>query len=256
MWWMRSGLWWLKGADQACGALFRALSMFAKRPLHPVIKDYDPGFMVYRPSEEWAAIHVVWTVQPQAVGLSLYLSSFALKVLELGWQVRSMQLWNLVCFLKKAPLLFSFVICGIFVTNRVETDAFCYILWTSKFEICSVFLCILWVSLVCSTQLSSVSSMLMIKRITRCDLLLLATFEFPLLFQVAPEEFKTSINRVNACLKKNLPVNVKWLLCGCLCCCCTVGCSLWPVICLNKRVRPSSLTTVPSVIQPCLFYCI
>uniref|UniRef100_A0A3Q3EQ98 Cysteine-rich hydrophobic domain 1 n=1 Tax=Kryptolebias marmoratus TaxID=37003 RepID=A0A3Q3EQ98_KRYMA len=62
--------------------------------------------------------------------------------------------------------------------------------------------------------------------------------EFPsvLTGKVAPEEFKTSISRVNACLKKNLPVNVKWLLCGCLCCCCTVGCSLWPVICLNKRL--------------------
>ncbi|XP_035620137.1 cysteine-rich hydrophobic domain-containing protein 1 isoform X2 [Oncorhynchus keta] len=57
--------------------------------------------------------------------------------------------------------------------------------------------------------------------------------------RVAPEEFKTSISRVNACLKKNLPVNVKWLLCGCLCCCCTVGFSLWPVICLNKRARRS-----------------
>ncbi|KAG9338666.1 hypothetical protein JZ751_025504 [Albula glossodonta] len=56
---------------------------------------------------------------------------------------------------------------------------------------------------------------------------------------VAPEEFKTTVGRVNACLKKNLPVNVKWLLCGCLCCCCTVGCSLWPVICLNKRTRRS-----------------
>lgn len=64
--------------------------------------------------------------------------------------------------------------------------------------------------------------------------------------QVAPEEFKTSISRVNACLKKNLPVNVKWLLCGCLCCCCTVGCSLWPVICLNKRVRTrTSRVTLP-----------
>ncbi|XP_067230471.1 cysteine-rich hydrophobic domain-containing protein 1 isoform X4 [Chanodichthys erythropterus] len=65
--------------------------------------------------------------------------------------------------------------------------------------------------------------------------------EFPsvLTGKVAPEEFKTSVNRVNACLKKNLPVNVKWLLCGCLCCCCTVGCSLWPVICLNKRTRRS-----------------
>uniref|UniRef100_A0A663MAK1 Cysteine rich hydrophobic domain 1 n=1 Tax=Athene cunicularia TaxID=194338 RepID=A0A663MAK1_ATHCN len=62
--------------------------------------------------------------------------------------------------------------------------------------------------------------------------------EFPsvLTGKVAPEEFKTSISRVNACLRKNLPVNVKWLLCGCLCCCCTLGCSLWPVVCLNKRV--------------------
>uniref|UniRef100_A0A8B9Q7F8 Cysteine rich hydrophobic domain 1 n=1 Tax=Apteryx owenii TaxID=8824 RepID=A0A8B9Q7F8_APTOW len=60
--------------------------------------------------------------------------------------------------------------------------------------------------------------------------------EESLLLQVAPEEFKTSISRVNACLRKNLPVNVKWLLCGCLCCCCTLGCSLWPVVCLNKRL--------------------
>ncbi|XP_025942060.1 cysteine-rich hydrophobic domain-containing protein 1 isoform X2 [Apteryx rowi] len=62
--------------------------------------------------------------------------------------------------------------------------------------------------------------------------------EFPSILtgKVAPEEFKTSISRVNACLRKNLPVNVKWLLCGCLCCCCTLGCSLWPVVCLNKRL--------------------
>ncbi|XP_077427342.1 cysteine-rich hydrophobic domain-containing protein 2 isoform X1 [Vanacampus margaritifer] len=62
--------------------------------------------------------------------------------------------------------------------------------------------------------------------------------EFPsaLTGKVAPEEFKASINRVNSCLKKSLPVNVRWLLCGCLCCCCTLGFSLWPVICLSKRV--------------------
>ncbi|KAA0722475.1 Cysteine-rich hydrophobic domain-containing protein 2 [Triplophysa tibetana] len=54
--------------------------------------------------------------------------------------------------------------------------------------------------------------------------------------KVAPEEFKASINRVNSCLRKALPVNVRWLLCGCLCCCCTLGFSLWPVICLSKRV--------------------
>ncbi|XP_056665136.1 cysteine-rich hydrophobic domain-containing protein 1 isoform X2 [Monodelphis domestica] len=65
--------------------------------------------------------------------------------------------------------------------------------------------------------------------------------EFPsvLTGKVAPEEFKTSIGRVNACLQKNLPVSIKWLLCGCLCCCCTLGCSLWPVVCLNKRTRRS-----------------
>ncbi|CAI5680156.1 unnamed protein product [Oreochromis niloticus] len=56
---------------------------------------------------------------------------------------------------------------------------------------------------------------------------------------VAPEEFKASINRVNSCLRKTLPVNVRWLLCGCLCCCCTLGFSLWPVICLSKRTRRS-----------------
>ncbi|KAF2981318.1 hypothetical protein EK904_000020 [Melospiza melodia maxima] len=64
------------------------------------------------------------------------------------------------------------------------------------------------------------------------------------LLQVAPEEFKTSISRVNACLRKNLPVNVKWLLCGCLCCCCTLGCSLWPVVCLNKRRCFSGMAAV------------
>lgn len=65
--------------------------------------------------------------------------------------------------------------------------------------------------------------------------------EFPsaLTGKVAPEEFKSSINRVNGCLKKTLPVNVRWLLCGCLCCCCTLGFSLWPVICLSKRTRRS-----------------
>lgn len=45
--------------------------------------------------------------------------------------------------------------------------------------------------------------------------------------------------RVNSILKKTLPVNVKWLFCGCVCCCCTLGCSLWPVICLSKRTQHS-----------------
>lgn len=54
--------------------------------------------------------------------------------------------------------------------------------------------------------------------------------------QVAPEEYKATILRINSVLKKSLPVNVKWLFCGCICCCCTLGCSLWPVVCLSKRV--------------------
>lgn len=63
--------------------------------------------------------------------------------------------------------------------------------------------------------------------------------EFPngLVSRVAPEEFKATVMRINSVLKKTLPVNVKWLFCGCVCCCCTLGCSLWPVICLSKRVN-------------------
>jgi hypothetical protein len=36
--------------------------------------------------------------------------------------------------------------------------------------------------------------------------------EFPsqLISKIAPEEFAATLNRVNAILKKNLPVNVKW----------------------------------------------
>ncbi|XP_056646048.1 cysteine-rich hydrophobic domain-containing protein 2 [Diorhabda sublineata] len=65
--------------------------------------------------------------------------------------------------------------------------------------------------------------------------------EFPsgLVSRVAPEEFKETVLRINAILKKTLPINVKWLFCGCLCCCCTLGCSLWPVICLSKRTQHS-----------------
>ncbi|CAG0894884.1 unnamed protein product [Cyprideis torosa] len=65
--------------------------------------------------------------------------------------------------------------------------------------------------------------------------------EFPsaLHSKVAPEEFKATIQRVNSVLRKTLPMNVRWLFCGCLCCCCTLGISLWPVLCLSKRTRHS-----------------
>ncbi|XP_001626320.2 cysteine-rich hydrophobic domain-containing protein 2 [Nematostella vectensis] len=57
--------------------------------------------------------------------------------------------------------------------------------------------------------------------------------------KVAPEEYKATINRVNRVLNKTMPVSVRWLLCGCICCCCTLGMSLWPVVCLNKRTKHS-----------------
>lgn len=57
--------------------------------------------------------------------------------------------------------------------------------------------------------------------------------------KVAPEEYKATISRINSVLKKTLPVNVKWLVCGCLCCCFTLGFSLWPVVCLSKRTKHS-----------------
>ncbi|ELT95725.1 hypothetical protein CAPTEDRAFT_135139 [Capitella teleta] len=63
--------------------------------------------------------------------------------------------------------------------------------------------------------------------------------EFPsaLAAKVAPEEYRASVARINSVLKKTLPVNAKWLFCGCVCCCCTLGCSMWPIVCLNKRTR-------------------
>lgn len=65
--------------------------------------------------------------------------------------------------------------------------------------------------------------------------------DFPssLISRVAPEEYQTTIEHINAVLKKTLPVNAKWLFCGCVCCCCTLGCSLWPVVCLSKRTQNS-----------------
>ena len=55
---------------------------------------------------------------------------------------------------------------------------------------------------------------------------------------------QATVTRVNVTLRKALPVNVRWLLFGCLCCCCTLGCSMWPVVCLSKRVRDLVMITV------------
>lgn len=64
-------------------------------------------------------------------------------------------------------------------------------------------------------------------------------FQQGLSAKVAPEEYKATVTRVNRVLSKTMPVNVRWLLCGCICCCCTLGMSMWPVVCLNKRTRHS-----------------
>ena len=85
------------------------------------------------------------------------------------------------------------------------------------------------------------------KGVTTYELLLMLVVQgkFRILFmptlQVAPEEYKATVMRVNRVLSKTMPVNVRWLLCGCICCCCTLGMSMWPVVCLNKRVSSYAL---------------
>lgn len=63
--------------------------------------------------------------------------------------------------------------------------------------------------------------------------------EFPpaLVGKIAPEEFASTLGRINGILKKMLSLNFRWLIFGCLCCCCTIGCSVWPVVFLNKRSK-------------------
>jgi len=55
--------------------------------------------------------------------------------------------------------------------------------------------------------------------------------------KLAPEEFDSTIVRINRVLGRTLPNNLRWLFCGCVCCCCTFGMSMWPVVFLNKRTR-------------------
>ncbi|CAL8080618.1 unnamed protein product [Calicophoron daubneyi] len=63
--------------------------------------------------------------------------------------------------------------------------------------------------------------------------------EFPneLHGKLAPEEFQETMRKINERLEHSLPTHVRWLFCGLLCCCCTAGCSLWPVIHLSRRTR-------------------
>ncbi|KAI1725390.1 golgin subfamily A member 7/ERF4 family domain-containing protein [Ditylenchus destructor] len=61
--------------------------------------------------------------------------------------------------------------------------------------------------------------------------------EFPsaLTGKLAPEELEETMQRINSVLQRSVHTHVRWLLCGLLFCCCTIGCSLWPVVCLSKR---------------------
>ncbi len=54
--------------------------------------------------------------------------------------------------------------------------------------------------------------------------------------QVAPEEFHATLDYINGILYKSVPLNLKCLLFGCVCCPCTLGMSMGPVLFLNKRV--------------------
>jgi len=63
--------------------------------------------------------------------------------------------------------------------------------------------------------------------------------DFPsgLTAKLAPEEYNATLHKVNCVLGRTLPLNLRWLMCGCICCCCTMGLSMWPVVYLNKRTR-------------------
>lgn len=195
--------------------------------------------MAYRLWEEWASIQVVWPPRPQALALSRPPTRVPPCLLE--------QLGSLV----RKSTQRSHLISG----QHLQIST-CWVFFPRLFDLCGqLFFTAIRAASLMSAPPPTIGCPLLISAYclnvlrTSPIVFLPLCVDFiraSLLSQVAPEEFKTSISRVNACLKKNLPVNVKWLLCGCLCCCCTVGCSLWPVICLNKRVRTrSSCSTLP-----------
>ena len=67
-----------------------------------------------------------------------------------------------------------------------------------------------------------------------------STFPSALLGRVSREEFEHTMNCINHLLQQQHSTNAKFLLLGCLCCCCSLGCSLlWPSVALSKRTRNS-----------------
>lgn len=66
------------------------------------------------------------------------------------------------------------------------------------------------------------------------------TFPSSLLGRVSREEFEYTMTRINGLLRQQHSTNAKFLLLGCLCCCCSLGCSLlWPTFALSKRTKSS-----------------
>ncbi|XP_065174725.1 cysteine-rich hydrophobic domain-containing protein 2-like [Sycon ciliatum] len=63
--------------------------------------------------------------------------------------------------------------------------------------------------------------------------------DFPpsLIGKVAKEEFNATIDLVNNLIGRAVPRSARWLVAGCLCCCCTAGFSLSPVVYLNKKTQ-------------------
>lgn len=57
--------------------------------------------------------------------------------------------------------------------------------------------------------------------------------------KLAPEEFRDTIKQINSILNKELENSFKWLVFGSIFCCCTLGCSLLPVIYMNKKAKLS-----------------
>ena len=65
------------------------------------------------------------------------------------------------------------------------------------------------------------------------------TFPAQLYAKLAPEEFRDTIKQVNSILSRKLANSFRWLVIGSVFCCCTLGCSLFPVVFMNKKARLS-----------------
>lgn len=64
-------------------------------------------------------------------------------------------------------------------------------------------------------------------------------FPTQLYAKLAPEEFRDTIKQINSILSRELANSFRWLVFGSIFCCCTLGCSLFPVIFINKKARLS-----------------